>query len=159
MKKLSKNALWAFLILFSLMVVYSLIARQFEQAQGITLSELVEKINAGEIAEIAVIDSSLDIKLKSGERLKAEKELESGLSETLRNYGVEQEKLREVKIGIENGGVMRFFVYVILPFLGPVLLIGFFIWFTARQVQRGSMQAFTSANRARASFRRMTQRN
>jgi len=143
MKKLSKNALWAFLILFSLMVVYSLIAGQFEQAQEITLSELVEKINTVEVAEIAVIDSSLDIKLKSGERLKAEKELESGLSETLRNYGVEQEKLREVKIGIENGGMMRFFVYVILPFLGPVLLIGFFIWFTARQVQRGSMQAFT----------------
>ena len=38
---------------------------------------------------------------------------------------------------------MNFFLGVVLPILGPIILIVLFIWFMGRQVQRGSMQAFT----------------
>ena len=143
MKKFSKNAVWAIVIIFSLMVFYSLVAGQFQQAKEIPLSDLVAKINAGEVAEISIVDSTLEIKLKNGEEMKAEKETEAGLSETLKNYNVDPEKLKEIRIGVENRGVMNFVLGFLLPIMGPVLLIGFFIWFTARQVQRGSMQAFT----------------
>jgi len=143
MKKFSKNAVWAIVIIFSLMVFYSLVAGQFQQAKEIPLSDLVAKINAGEVAEISIVDSTLEIKLKNGEEMKAEKETEAGLSETLKNYNVDPEKLKEIRIGVENRGMMNFVLGFLLPIIGPVLLIGFFIWFTARQVQRGSMQAFT----------------
>ena len=143
MKKLSKNIVWAIVILFSIMVVYSLVAGQFEQAKEISLSELVTKINAGEVTSISVVDSTLEIKLKSGDNLTAEKETEAGLSETLKNYGADIEKVKDVAITVENRGMMNFILGFLLPIVGPILLIGFFIWFTARQVQRGSMQAFT----------------
>ena len=143
MKKFSKNAIWAVVIIFSLMVFYSLVAGQFQETKEIPISDLVAKINAGEVAEISIVDSTLEIKLKNGEEMKAEKETEAGLSETLKNYNVDPEKLKEIRIGVENRGVMNFVLGFLLPIMGPVLLIGFFIWFTARQVQRGSMQAFT----------------
>ena len=143
MKKFSKNAIWAVVIIFSLMVFYSLVAGQFQETKEIPISDLVAKINAGEVAEISIVDSTLEIKLKNGEEMKAEKEAEAGLSETLKNYNVDPEKLKEIRIGVENRGVMNFVLGFLLPIMGPVLLIGFFIWFTARQVQRGSMQAFT----------------
>lgn len=143
MKKFSKNVVWAVVIIFSLMVFYSLVAGQFQETKEIPISDLVAKINAGEVAEISIVDSTLEIKLKNGEEMKAEKEAEAGLSETLKNYNVDPEKLKEIRIGVENRGVMNFVLGFLLPIIGPVLLIGFFIWFTARQVQRGSMQAFT----------------
>lgn len=143
MKKFSKNVVWAVVIIFSLMVFYSLVAGQFQKTKQIPLSDLVARINAGEVAEISVIDSTLAIKLKNGEEMTAEKETEAGLSETLKNYNADPEKLKEIQIGVENRGVMNFVLGFLLPIIGPVLLIGFFIWFTARQVQRGSMQAFT----------------
>ncbi len=37
------------------------------------------KVNTGEVSEIAVVDSKLEITLTSGEEVKAQKELEAGL--------------------------------------------------------------------------------
>lgn len=143
MKNFSKNFIWALVILMLLSAVYSMLAGQFQGRKEITLSDLVSKINSGDVNEVAVVDSTLEIKLKNGEELSAEKELEAGLTETLRNYGVESEKLKAVNIKVKNKGAMNFLLGIVLPILGPVLLIAFFIWFSARQVQRGSMQAFS----------------
>jgi len=143
MKNLSKNFLWALVILVSISVVYSMLAGTLREVKETPLSDLAAKVNAGEIAEITIVDSTLEIRTRSGEELRAEKEPQAELTETLRNYGVEPEKLKEVKIGIKNQGAWNFFLGFILPILGPVLLIALFFWITARQVQRGAMQAFT----------------
>jgi cell division protease FtsH len=143
MKNFSKNFIWVLIILMTLSAVYSLIAGSLQEKKEITLSELVRKINAGEVKEITVVDSTIEIVMQSGEKFKAQKEAEAGITETLKNYGVDETKLQAVDIKITTRGLLNFFLGFVLPFLGPVLLIGFFIWFTARQVQRGSMQAFT----------------
>ncbi|MBI2122280.1 MAG: ATP-dependent zinc metalloprotease FtsH [Candidatus Sungbacteria bacterium] len=143
MKNLSKNFLWALVILMSISVFYSMLAGALREVKEIPLSDLAAQVNAGEIAEITIVDSTLEIRTRSGEELRAEKEPQAELTETLRNYGVDPEKLKEVKIGIKNQGVWNFFLGFILPILGPVLLIALFFWITARQVQRGAMQAFT----------------
>jgi len=123
--------------------VYSLIVDQFEEKGEISLSEIVAKINAEEVEEILIVDSTLEITLKDGTKLEAQKEVETGLSETLRNYGVEPAKLNTVAISVKSRTLSNFFLGFVLPILGPVLLIVFFIWFMARRVQQGSMQAFT----------------
>ncbi|MBI2055972.1 MAG: ATP-dependent zinc metalloprotease FtsH [Candidatus Sungbacteria bacterium] len=143
MKNFTKNFIWVLIILFSISVMYSLVSGEFKEKKELSLSELAMKVNAGEVAQINVVDTTLEIKLKNNEEITAEKELESGITETLRNYGVDQEKLRQVPITVKSRDFSNVFFGIILPILGPVLLIGFFIWFTARQVQRGSMQAFT----------------
>lgn len=143
MKNFTKNFIWVLVILFAISVVYSLVSGEFKEKKELSLSELAMKVNAGEVAEINVVDTTLEIKLKNNEEATVEKEIESGITETLRNYGVDQEKLRQVPITVKSRDFSNVFFGIILPILGPVLLIGFFIWFTARQVQRGSMQAFT----------------
>ena len=143
MRGLSKNLLWAFAILLAVSLLYSALAGEFRSSTEISLSDLVAKINKGEISEIQVVDSTLEIKLQNGEKVEAQKEAEVGLSETLQNYGVDNEKLKGVNVSVRSRGGMNFFLGVILPILGPIILIVLFIWFMGRQVQRGSMQAFT----------------
>lgn len=123
--------------------LYGVLARPFEQEKDISLSELVSFINEGKVTEISVSENSVKAVLADGQKLKTQKELEAGLSETLKNYGVEQDKLRAVKISMKSSSAFNFFMGFVLPILAPILLIAFFIWFTARQVQRGSMQAFS----------------
>jgi len=143
MKKLSKNFIWVLVILLGLATAYSLVTSQFHTKKELTLTELVAKINAGEVSEIAIVDTQLNIKLKNDELFVAQKELDAGFSDTLRNYGVQPEQLRNVNVVVKNNSGWNFFLGILLPILGPVLLIAFFIWFTARKVQQGSMQAFT----------------
>lgn len=143
MKNLSKNFLWAIVILMALSVLYSTVAGLLAPQKEISLSEVVERINAGEVQEITVTDVALEIRQKNDETVIAQKEPEAGLTETLRNFGVAPEKLKDVKISVEARNGFHFLLAVMLPIMGPVLLIAFFIWFSARQVQRGSMQAFS----------------
>ncbi len=135
--------MWVLVILMALSVLYSSVAGLLSPQQEISLSEVVQRINKGEVAEISVTDTTLEVKQKNGETVVAQKEPEAGLTETLRNFGVEHAKLQEVNITVTTRGGFHFLLAVILPIMGPVLLIAFFIWFTARQVQRGSMQAFS----------------
>ena len=143
MKNLSKNFAWALVALMLVSALYSIVAGRFAEEKEMSLSELVAKINAEEIKEIAITDSTLRIVLKNNEEFHAQKEAEAGLSETLSNYGVNAEKLSKVSIKVESSGFSNFLMGVVLPILGPVILIAFLFWFTARKVQQGSMQAFT----------------
>lgn len=143
MKNISKNFIWILIALMLLSAVYSIVAGRFAEQKEMSLSELVSKINAEEVKEISVTDSALLVNLKNGEQFNAQKEPESGLSETLKNYGVESAKLNKVSIKVESSGFSSFLMGVVLPILGPVILIAFLFWFTARKVQQGSMQAFT----------------
>lgn len=143
MKKFSKSLTWAITILLGISLLYSAVTGLTAREKEISLSDLVAKINAGEVDTIDIVDTSLSVKLKNGEELSAQKEAEAGLIETLRNYGVEPAKLKDAQIAVKSSNGMSFVFGVLLPILGPVLLIAFFIWFTGRQVQRGSMAAFT----------------
>jgi len=143
MKNLSKNFIWALIILMLISALYSTVAGMLHGEREISLSDVVAKINAGEVKEIDVADSALEVKLKNGESVAAQKEIEAGLTDTLHNYGVDPEKLKGVGITVKNHGGINFLLGVVLPILGPVVLIAFFIWFTARQVKQGSMQAFS----------------
>jgi len=143
MKDFSKKLMWAVVILMGISVLYSGIAGALRREKEIALSDVVAKINAGEVASVDVADMTLDVKLKNGDTLTAQKETETGLTETLRNYGVSPDRLKDVQIAVKTGGGMSFFLGILIPILAPVLLIAFFIWFSGRQIQRGSVQAFT----------------
>lgn len=142
-KNFSKNFLLALIILLAISAAYSLVAGRFEEKEKLSLSQVVGRINAGGVKEIVVVDSALEITLSDGKKAEAQKELEAGLSETLKNYGVDQEKLRAVEISVKNRGAFNFVMGFVLPILAPIFLILLIIWFMSRQFQRGSMQAFT----------------
>ncbi|KKU59704.1 MAG: ATP-dependent zinc metalloprotease FtsH [Parcubacteria group bacterium GW2011_GWA2_47_12] len=129
--------------MLSLAFLYSALSGSIKEVQQISLSELVTKINADQVAKIVVSDSDLEATLRDGTVLGSKKENEAALSETLKNYGVSDEKLGKVIIDVQNPSGLVYWLGILLPFLLPFLLIVAFFWLTARQVQRANIQAFT----------------
>ncbi len=145
------NILIAFLVLFLISAIFSLFNVENKKVESISLSQLAEEINEGKVKSIVVEENNLTVLLKDGEiKQKTQKEREASLSETLTNYGVSPEKLREVDVVVKEPSGFVFWLKILLPFLLPFFLIGIFIWLMAKQFQRGSAQAFTfTKSRAR----------
>ncbi|MGB5018345.1 MAG: ATP-dependent metallopeptidase FtsH/Yme1/Tma family protein, partial [Candidatus Moraniibacteriota bacterium] len=136
-----------FLIVVGIVILYQ---SPEKKPAEISLSELVTQINAGEIKQIGVKQNELSIEKNDGTIEKATKEGESSLSETLRNYDVNSEKLGSVSISIEKESGASYWAGAILPILIPFILIAGFIWFMMRQAQRGNAQALSfGTSRAR----------
>ena len=146
MKKLLKNIsflLIVFLFISSLVILYS--APQ-QKPTDVSLSELVAQINGGQVKKIAISENNLTIEMQDGAKEKSIKEKEAGLTESLKNYGVDPEKLKGVEIKVEKESSSSFWLGTILPFVLPFLLIAGFIWFMMRQAQRGNSQALSFGN-------------
>ena len=141
MKLITKNLGYTILILLFLATAYSLMVDTTSPTRDISLSELVAKINAGEIKEIAVTGNALDITTQSGEHLTSKKEEESSLTETLKNFGVSQEKLTLFTHNEQNPSGFLFWFGAALPTLITLLFIVGFMWFMGRQVNRANIQA------------------
>jgi cell division protease FtsH len=127
----------------------SLFYSPIEEIEKISLSTLVQKINAGEVKNITVEANDLSVTLQDGTKLESRKESEASLTQSLANYGVETGKLAAVNIELKREGGTLFWMGVLLPFILPFLIIGFFLWFMLRGAQRGANQAF-SFGKARA---------
>ena len=129
--------------LFAIAFVFAYLSSAFETPKTITLSELVGKINNGEVSKIVVKSNDLQITLKDNSQIIAKKEVESSLTETLKNYNVNGNKLNAVDIQIEKDSGLVFWVGTILPIVLPFLLIGFLIWYMTRQANRANVGAFS----------------
>jgi len=146
MKNLVKNIgflLLFFVIISGILVLYS--APKTKPAE-VSLSVLVEEINQNQVKKILVDNETLNVELQDGQMQKSIKEKEAGLTESLKNYGVDQEKLKAVAIEIKSDSSASFWVGTFLPFIVPFLFIGIFIWFMFRQAQKGNNQALTFGN-------------
>ncbi|MBI2595084.1 MAG: AAA family ATPase, partial [Candidatus Colwellbacteria bacterium] len=107
------------------------------------MTELAQKVTAGEVAKIIVSGDNLEIELKNSEKLVSKKEVETGLTETLVNYGVNPSELKGVGIESKEQSGFSFWASIILPALLPLILIGAIFWFLIRQAKTGVNQAFT----------------
>ncbi|HAJ44879.1 MAG: ATP-dependent zinc metalloprotease FtsH [Candidatus Azambacteria bacterium GW2011_GWE1_42_9] len=134
-----------FIALGALLVIAFIFAYMnsvFEEPKVLALSELVAKINNGEVSKIVIKNDDLDVTLKNNDVYIAKKEVESSLTDTLKNYGVDGAKLAEINIQIQQNVGVSFWVGTILPMLLPFLLVGFLIWFMMRQANRANVSAF-----------------
>ena len=129
-----------FLLISGVMILYQ---SPTQKPADISLSQLAEQLNNGQVKQISVNANELSIDLKDGKTEKTTKESEASLTDTLSNYGVDKDKLKEVSITIEKESGTSFWAGAILPFLLPFLLIGALIWFMLRQAQRGNSQALS----------------
>ena len=143
MEKLLKN-FWTLLILFFVVSgILILVETPQNKPADISLSELVEQIKQEKVKTIASKGNELFITLKDEKQAKASKESESSLTETLANYGVNTDRLKEVSLTVEDPSGTSYWAALLLPFLLPFLLIAGFIWFMMRQAQRGNSQALS----------------
>jgi ATP-dependent Zn protease len=102
MEKILKNIFFViliFLLVSGLLILYSAPAQKPEE---ISLNDLATRINESKVEKITVDGNKIEIALQDGAQAKTTKESEASLSETLKNFGVGEEKLREVKIEIKE---------------------------------------------------------
>lgn len=145
MNKLIKNIGAIFLIFISISVLFALYnsERSFNKTEEISLGRLVEEIRGDQVKKITVSGEKVTVELKDSQKQSAIKEKESSLSETLKNYGLESEKLQSVEISMEGEGGVSYWLATILPILLPFILIAGIFWLMLRQAQKGNAQALS----------------
>ncbi len=143
MKKLITNVFFALLILLIISGIFTLYGTPSEKPKEIPLNELATQINEGKVAKIIVEENDLTIELKDGTKQKSRKEQEASLTQSLINYGVDQEKFKEISLDVKQPSGFLVWAGAMLPFLIPFLFIALFLWFMFRQAQKGQTQAFT----------------
>src|SRR3989344_4047915 len=144
MEKLLKNISFVIFIFLLISGVMILLNTDKKSIEDVTLSQLVTEINEEKVAQITVKGNDLEILLTENEKKqKSRKEAESGLTETLKNYGVDETKLKNVAIEVKGESSASFWAGAILPILIPFILIIAFFWFMMRQATRGNSQALS----------------
>ena len=138
-----RHLLVTLLVFFIIIGAYSLIAENNVKDEKIAISQLATEITAGTVSEIIVKGEMLEILYADGTEKESKKESGTALTDTLVNYGVSLEELKDVKIDIQNPSGFLFWLGNLAPFLIPLIFIIFFIWFLSRQVKGAGMQAFS----------------
>lgn len=143
MSRFFKNVLIIFAIFLLVAVAFSFFETDSKDAELVSISQIAEQVNAGEIERIEVSDDKLVAFLKNGTEERANKEREVALSETLLNYGVSAEQVKQIRIEVKEPSAGTVFLSTILPFLIPFVLIATFIWFMLRSVQGQNNRAMS----------------
>jgi cell division protease FtsH len=117
--------------------------------QSIPISELAADISKGTVSTIVVNGDELDITYAPAQEgatpveKTSKKEPDAALTDTLANYGVSKDALAKVSIDIKRQSSWQYWLGVLAPFIAPLLLIAFFVWYLSRQVKGAGMQAFS----------------
>lgn len=143
MKNIFKNLAIVFLVLIIISGIFTAYNSSSQNTEKIPLNEVVSLINDGKIAKIIVRENKLEIDLKDNSKKISQKEGEIGLSDSLKNLGVNQEKLKAVAFEIQDQSGIMYWLGVLLPFILPFLLVAGILWFMFRQAQKGQTQALS----------------
>lgn len=130
------------LIFFFISAIYGLFSNEKEVVKQGSLTDIATVVNNGQVVRITVSGGEIKAGLTDGTFITANKEPESSLSETLGNYGVTPEKLAAANLEVKNQSGFKYFLVSSLPFLIPLLIVGFLIYMMTRQVKGAGMQAF-----------------
>jgi len=141
-KNFSKNILWSISALIIFSVLFSYLLEGTQKTTELSINDLAGKINAGEVAKIEVSGEKISIELTDKTLAIAKKESGAGLTETLKNLGVDPMALQKVDVKFKDESGFQFWAGILLPTLLPILIIGFIFWMMFRQAKTGVNQAF-----------------
>src|SRR3989344_1236758 len=142
MSNFLKNFFWAIVTLMVIAYVFSLFIEPQKEPAKFSLSQLAAKINTREVSAISVNGDELEIKLKDGTSATSKKEVESGLTETLKNVGVLPSALEGVEITVKSPAAWEMWAGILIPTLLPLIIIGFMFFAMFKQAKGGVNQAF-----------------
>lgn len=143
MKKLTKNILSGLLSILAIIVIFGyLVTQNNGNVSKVALSEIVQDIKNDNISSIIVSRNTIKATLKDEKTVKqAEKEPSGTFIESLQAYGVSEEKIKDLKIEVQNNEGSSLALSVFLNLFFPILLIGGLLWFSIKQAQKGNSQA------------------
>ncbi len=142
------NMLSTVMFLILIMAAFSYLADNQQKPEELTLSQVVEQVKNGEVKEIVVRGSALEVAYKDETRNsgEAKRETDAAVSETLTNLGVTSEQLAAITIDVQRETGFAYWMSVFAPFLFPLLFLGIIIWFLTRSVKGAGMQALSFGN-------------
>jgi cell division protease FtsH len=145
MKNLAKNFVFILLIFLIISSVFALFAQPSKKEANVSLTQLIEKINQGQVKEITISGQELSVLYQDGKKAKSRKAPETDLHKTLTNWGANEEKLNQVNIKNkpEKQGVGSWLMPLLIFGLLPLLVFGIFFWMIFRQAKSGATQAFS----------------
>lgn len=143
MKPLSKNIIIAILVLLVFSAILSSYSLNGEKPEEISMATLVEQIENDVVETVEIEGVEVTILLKDGSEQTTRKESSVSLSETLIDYGVTAEQLREVDINVQDRSTRSYVLGVILPSLLPLLLLIFIFWFMISKMQGANNKALS----------------
>ncbi len=142
MKTLFKNFLLVLLVFLAVSAFFSLL-EVAQQPEKISISQLANNIQEGKVEEIVVSGENIIVAYNDGNEARTRKEIESSLSQSLINYGVEKELLSQVNVSVEEESDIWVWLNPLLFSVLPLLAFGFFFWMIFNQSKTGSMKAFS----------------
>src|SRR5271154_3334634 len=100
--KIARLVMMALLAFMLISAAYIAISGNTDKTKEVSISDLANDVSAGTVKSIDVGGDDLTINMKDGTVLTAKKEVESSLSETLKNYGVSADKISATDITISS---------------------------------------------------------
>ncbi|MFH1456998.1 MAG: ATP-dependent zinc metalloprotease FtsH [Patescibacteria group bacterium] len=135
MKNIFKNLGILVIVLLIIAAILSFVQSPQEKTQEISLSEFINKVSNGEVADVVVNGDKLEITSVDNEKFISNKEIGDPLVGLLKDYGVEEEKINNLKINIKSESGIGYWLLNSLPFILPFLFIILFFFMLTRQVQ------------------------
>jgi cell division protease FtsH len=138
------NLITSIVVLVLLAGAYSFFVGTASPAPAqIPVSQVAQDINKGLVTAIEVDGDDLNLTYADKTEKQSKKEPATALTQTLANYGVDKAQLDKVSINIKQQSGWIFWTETLAPFLAPILLIAFFVWYLSRQVRGAGIQAFS----------------
>jgi cell division protease FtsH len=142
------NMLTAILVLVLVVAIFSFVSEQQVTPEELTLSQVVEQIQAGEVREIIVRGGNLEVNYVDEERTagEARREIDASVTDSLTNLGVTTEQLNTITIDVQRETGLAYWLGVFAPFIFPLLFLCIIIWFFMRTAKGAGMQALNFGN-------------
>lgn len=143
MKPLSKNILIALLAVLMIGFLFSTYTLRSTRPEEISLSTLVELVEANQVKSIDVEDRQVRITRTNDSIAITQKEAGAPLAELLATYGVSEEALKAANITVKDKSVRSYILGVLLPSLLPLVFLLVLGWFMIRQMQGANSKAMS----------------
>ncbi len=142
------NLLSTVLLMIFVVGAYSYFAANQKKTDELSISDIVREVQGGEVKEIIVRGSELEVNYQDETRNSgiAKKETDAAISETLTNLGVTTDQLANIKIEVKNPTGFNYWLSNLAPFLFPLVFLGLVVWFFSRSVKGAGMQAMSFGN-------------
>lgn len=114
-----------------------------EKPAEIPISQLARDVVNGSVKTISIDENDLTVTYADESTKISKKEADAALTDTLTNYGVSHAALEAVSVSVKRESALSVLFANIAPFLAPIILIAFFIWFLSRQVRGAGVQALS----------------
>src|SRR3989344_1182078 len=138
MRNFIKNFIIVFLVLFLFAAIAGMLKTQKNKSPEIvSISKMVEEINAGQVEKVIIQGNTLRLQLKDAKAKLQEvlKEPNGTFGEIVKNYGVASSSLSQLSVEVKSESGWKFWLANLLPVLLPLAIFILFFYFMTRGVQ------------------------